>query len=62
MNEHVALLASIEDPALREEMLAEAPPEMLAALPAEMQAEAEMIRQRRLRQLAMEYDEEDMAK
>lgn len=34
VNEHVALLASIEDPALREEMLIEATPELLASLPA----------------------------
>jgi hypothetical protein len=36
-------------------MLLEATPELLSSLPAEIQAEAELLRQRRLRQLATEY-------
>lgn len=56
--ETALLLASIDDPEMREQIFLQASPEIISTLPLELQQEAEGVRQRRMREIAAEEEEE----
>lgn len=58
--ETALLLASIDDPEMREQIFLQASPEVIMTLPIELQEEAEVVRQRRIREIAAEEEEEYM--
>ena len=58
VNDNAVFFASV-DPALREQLLMEATPEVLATLPPEMRAEAENIRQRQISMMLEQEEREE---